>query len=128
MRNRSSTPPLSQIDPRLMRSPSPPAAKQESIDPNGHCNSNYNNSNNNSTSTGVAIGSTSQASTIPSIGSLMNNAPADNTDAKSDISTHSSNKSSNGTAKKKEDIRTGPGFGVEDQRAIRVLDRAFKTT
>ena len=127
-RNRSSTPPLSQIDPRLMRSPSPPAIKQDSIDPNGHSNGNYNNSINNTTSTGVAIGSTSQASTIPSIGSLMNNAPADNTDAKSDISTHSSNRSPNGTTKKKDDIRTGPGFGIEDQRAIRVLDRAFKTT
>ena len=128
-RNRSSTPPpISQIDPRLMKSPSPPPTKQESIDPNGNSNSNYNNTNNNTMSTGVATGSTSQASTIPSIGSLMNNAPADNTDAKSDISTHSSNRSPNGTAKKKEDIRPGPGFGVEDQRAIRVLDRAFKTT
>lgn len=111
-----------------MQSPSPPVTKQESADPNGHCNSNYNNGNNNIASTGVAISSTSQASTIPSIGSLMNNAPADNTDAKSDISTHSSNRSPNGSSKKKEDIRTGPGFGVEDKRAIRVLDRAFKTT
>lgn len=78
---------------------------------------------------------TSQASTIPSIGSLMNDASADNTDAKSDVSNRSNrsnrsaSKSPGGTQTKDgpQDIPSDKlGFG-EDVRALRVLDRVFKT-
>lgn len=125
-RNASRTPPMSKIDPRLMRSPSPLPMKQEGLDPNSQGAGNYNNI---ATPPGSANG-TSQASTIPSIGSIMNGASADNTDAKSDISTRSGSRSPGGTAKKKEGPKDIPsdklGFG-EDMRALRVLDRAFKT-
>ncbi len=121
-RNPSSTPPMSKIDPRLMapspltqnntqsRSPSPPPSKQD-------------------TSNGTTPTQGNGASTIPSIGSLMNGSSADKADAQSEVSNRSSSRSPGGT--KKED---GPkdipndklGFG-EDMRALRVLDRAFKT-
>ncbi|MCJ1466804.1 hypothetical protein MMC07_005424 [Pseudocyphellaria aurata] len=139
-RNPSSPPPMSKIDPRLMapspltqdqshiislsRSPTPSQPlKQEGAEHNSNSN------NNNATPTRMANG-TSQASTIPSIGSLMNGASADNTDAKSDISTRSGSRSPGGTTKKKDGPKDIPsdklGFG-EDMRALRVLDRAFKT-
>ena len=127
-RNPSSTPPLSKIDPRLMapssltqehsqnsansRSPSPLPSKQEGTD-----------------ATPVRANGTSQASTIPSIGLLVNRASADNTDAKSDLSNRSGSKSP-GNAHGKDGPKDIPsdkiGFG-EDVRALRVLDRAFKT-
>lgn len=124
----SSPPPMSKIDPRLIaptpptqepaapvigsRSPSPKPVKQEDTG-----------------TTPTRANGTPQASTIPSIGSLMNNASADNTDAKSDVSNRSASRSPGGTKKKDgpQDIPSDKlGFG-EDVRALRVLDRAFKT-
>ena len=74
---------------------------------------------------------TSQASTIPSIGSIMNGAFAGNNspnaDAKSD---KSGDRTPGGSAKKESGPQDIPsdklGFG-EDMRALKVLDRAFKT-
>ncbi|MCJ1404716.1 hypothetical protein MMC11_007942 [Xylographa trunciseda] len=125
----STTPPMSKIDPRLMapsplsqhqslsgvsdlRTPSPPQPKRE-----------YS-----STPTPKDPG-TSQASTIPSIGSLMNGAPNDNLDTRSDRSGRSHSRSPGGTKKEgPQDIPSEKlGFGGEDMRALRVLDRAFKT-
>lgn len=108
------------------RTPTPPSSKEGAE----HSKSNNgNNKINNATTTRLANG-TSQASTIPSIGSLMNGASADDTDAKSDISTRSGSRSPGGTAKKKDGPKDIPsdklGFG-EDMRALRVLDKAFKT-
>lgn len=74
----------------------------------------------------------SQASTIPSIGSIMNGTSADNTnspnaDARSD---RSGERTPGGSVKKEsrpQDIPSDKlGFG-EDMRALKVLDRAFKT-
>lgn len=129
--HRPSTPPgMSKIDPRLItssqlahdasarahligsRTPSPRPVKQEGTD-----------------TTPARANGTSQASTVPSIGSLMNNASADNTDAKSELSNRSASRSPGGTKKKDgpQDIPSDKfGFG-EDARAKRVLDRAFKT-
>lgn len=121
----SSTP----IDPRLFgpspliaqshgktdsRTPTPRASMQESVDlTSSHTNG------------------TSQASTIPSIGSIMNGASVENNspnaDAKSD---KSGERTPGGTAKKESGPQDIPndklGFG-EDMRALKVLDRAFKT-
>lgn len=74
---------------------------------------------------------TSQASIIPSIGSIMNGASAGNSspnaDAKSD---KSGDKTPGGSVKKESGPQDIPsdklGFG-EDMRALKVLDRAFKT-
>ena len=128
-RTSSSTPPMSQIDPRLMapspltqeqrhnpagsRSPSPLPIKHEGM----------------SGGTPGRANGTSQASTIPSIGLLMNDSPADNADIKSEVSNRSSSKSPGSTSKSdgpKDIPGENPGFG-EDARALRVLDRAFKT-
>lgn len=72
---------------------------------------------------------TSQASSIPSIGAIMNGSSNENADARSDRSARSSSRSPGGT-KKAEGPKDIPseklGFG-EDMRALRVLDRAFKT-
>ena len=74
----------------------------------------------------------SQASTIPSIGSIMNgttveNSNSPNADARSD---KSGDKTPGGSAKKDNGPHDIPsdklGFG-EDMRALKVLDRAFKT-
>ncbi len=74
----------------------------------------------------------SQASTIPSIGSIMNGPSADSTnspnaDARSD---KSGDRTPGGSAKKESGPQDIPsdklGFG-EDMRALKVLDRAFKT-
>ena len=123
----SSTPPMSKIDPRLMnpsplsqhtslpglsggsstRTPSPAPSKREvSITP---------------TSKDTM---TSSASTIPSIGAIMNSTTADNYDIRS----RSASRSPGGTRKDgPQDIpHEKLGFG-EDIRALRVLDRAFKT-
>ncbi|KAI4164200.1 MAG: hypothetical protein LQ342_002164 [Letrouitia transgressa] len=123
----SSTPPLSKIDPRLMvpsplmqrqssqhsthsRSPSPFPPKQDSS---------------NTTPTAA-----NGASTIPSIGSLMNgSSTVENGQATSERTDRSCSRSPGGT-KKSEGPKDIPGdkmgFG-EDVRALRVLDRAFKT-
>ena len=121
----SSTPPMSKIDPRLMN-PSPlsqhqtlPAIKGEAgtRTPSPAPKRDF-------TSTPVSRDTaTSSASTIPSIGALMNGA-GDAFDARS----RSASRSPGGSR------RDGPqdipheklGFG-EDMRALRVLDRAFKT-
>lgn len=122
--NPSATPPMSKIDPRLMapsplmqqpgslsthsRSPSPLPPKHESThNPPAHTNG------------------TAQASTIPSIGSIMNGSSTDNTDAKSD---RSGSRSPGGSKRSSaHDIPNDKiGFN-EDARALRVLDRVFKT-
>ncbi|MCJ1475085.1 hypothetical protein MMC13_003745 [Lambiella insularis] len=125
----ASTPPMSKIDPRLMapsplsqhqnlaslaapRTPSPPKEpKQEFF----------------STPTSRELG-ISQGSTIPSIGSLMNGSAGDNLDARSDRSGRSHSRSPSGSKTEgPQDIPESKlGFG-EDMRALRVLDRAFKT-
>ena len=124
----SSTPPLSKIDPRLMapsplsqqqslhedvrkRTPSPVPPKRE-----------YS-----STPTPRDMG-ISQASIIPSIGALMNGPTHDNLDTRSERSGRSNSRSPGGTKKEgPQDIPSEKlGFG-EDMRALRVLDRAFKT-
>ena len=78
------------------------------------------------------VNGTNGASTIPSIGAIMNGASAEshnspNADAKSD---RSGDKTPGGSAKKEggpQDIPSDKlGFG-EDMRALKVLDRAFKT-
>lgn len=129
--HRPSTPPgMSKIDPRLItssqlapdasarphmigsRTPSPRPVQREGTD-----------------TAPTRANGTSQASTVPSIGSLMNDASADNTDAKSELSNRSASRSPGGTKKKDgpQDIPSDKfGFG-EDARAKRVLDRAFKT-
>ncbi|KAL9119166.1 MAG: hypothetical protein Q9187_004281, partial [Circinaria calcarea] len=95
----SSTPPLSKIDPRLM-APSPLSQQQilheiskprtpSPAQPKRECS-------------GTPIpreGGISQASTIPSIGALMNESPVDNMDARSDRSARSSSRSPGGTKK-----------------------------
>ncbi|KAL8949371.1 MAG: hypothetical protein Q9222_004521 [Ikaeria aurantiellina] len=128
----TSTPPMSKIDPRLMvpsplnqqpshssthsRSPSPMPPPQDSS---------------NSTPT-----QPNGANSIPSIGSLMNGSNGNEGggtpgggDAQSDQNTRSASRSPGGT-KKSEGPKDIPGdkMGfVEDKRALRVLDRAFKT-
>ena len=78
------------------------------------------------------VNGTNGASTIPSIGAIMNGASAEshnspNADAKSD---RSGDKTPGGSVKKEggpQDIPSDKlGFG-EDMRALKVLDRAFKT-
>ena len=78
------------------------------------------------------VNGTNGASTIPSIGAIMNGASAEshnspNADAKSD---RSGEKTPGGSVKKEggpQDIPSDKlGFG-EDMRALKVLDRAFKT-
>ncbi|KAI4120686.1 MAG: hypothetical protein LQ338_006838 [Usnochroma carphineum] len=122
----SSTPPINKIDPRLIvpsslqqqsshasshsRSPSPMPPRQESS---------------NSTPT-----QTTGASSIPSIGSLVNGSNGQpNAEAQSNRINRSASRSPEGT-KKSEGPKDIPGDKmsfVEDKRALRVLDRAFKT-
>ncbi|KAI4204708.1 MAG: hypothetical protein LQ350_001023 [Teloschistes chrysophthalmus] len=121
----SSTPPLSKIDPRLMvpsplaqqpshppihsRSPSPMPPRHESS---------------NSTPTQVT-----GASSIPSIGSLMNGANGTNGEAQNEAVNRSASRSPGGTRKSEgpKDIPGDKMGFVEDKRALRVLDRAFRT-
>ncbi|KAL8965231.1 MAG: hypothetical protein Q9183_003959 [Haloplaca sp. 2 TL-2023] len=124
-RQASSTPPMSsKIDPRLMvpsplaqqtghssnsRSPSPLPLRQEST---------------NTTPTQM-----NGASSIPSIGSLINGANGTNGEAQPDRTNRSASRSPGGT-KKSEGPQDIPGekMGfVEDKRALKVLDRAFRT-
>ena len=128
-RHPSSTPPLSsKIDPRLM-APSPLAQEQNQSVSESGSQSPLPPKQEGAEITPTRANGTSQASTIPSIGSLMNGSSADNTDAKSDVSNRSGSRSPGGTKKKDgpKDIPSDKlGFG-EDMRALRVLDRAFKT-
>ncbi|KAL8907218.1 MAG: hypothetical protein Q9171_005951 [Xanthocarpia ochracea] len=125
----SSTPPMSKIDPRLMvplpqaqqlnhsssysRSPSPLPPRQESP---------------NSTPTHVN-GQANGASSIPSIGSIMNEPNGTNGEAQGERVDRSPSRSPGGT-KKSEGPKDIPGHKmgfVEDKRALSALDRAFKT-
>ena len=129
--NQTATTTSTPIDPRLFapspmipqqlqiktdsRTSTPATAMQEPVDPSpSHAN-------------GI-----SQASIIPSIGSIMNGTSADNNnspnaDARSD---KSGERTPGGSVKKEsrpQDIPSDKlGFG-EDMRALKVLDRAFKT-
>ncbi|KAL8729162.1 MAG: hypothetical protein Q9166_004901 [cf. Caloplaca sp. 2 TL-2023] len=129
----SSTPPMSKIDPRLMvpsplaqqpshplsysRSPSPMPPRQESS------NSTPSQAN------GQANGQTNGASSIPSIGSIMNEPNGTNGEAQSERVDRSPSRSPGGT-KRAEGPKDIPGHKmgfVEDKRALSALDRAFKT-
>lgn len=120
----TSSPPISKIDPRLMvpssipqqtshasshsRSPSPMPPRQESS---------------NSTPTQT------NASSIPSIGSLVNGSNGTSVETQGETANRSASRSPGGT-KKSEGPKDIPGdkMGfVEDKRALRVLDRAFRT-
>ncbi|KAL8775127.1 MAG: hypothetical protein Q9209_000606 [Squamulea sp. 1 TL-2023] len=137
----STTPPMSKIDPRLMvpsplaqqpnqlssysRSPSPLPPRQES--PNStptHVNGQVNGQVN-----GHANGQANGASSIPSIGSIMNEPNGANGEAQSDGVDRSPSRSPKGTKRSKgpKDI-PGHKIGfVEDKRALSVLNRAFQT-
>ncbi|CAO1603014.1 MAG: hypothetical protein LQ349_004525 [Xanthoria aureola] len=125
----SSDPPMSKIDPRLMvpsplaqqpnhpssysRSPSPMPPRQESS---------------NSTPT-HANGHANGASSIPSIGSIMNEPNNTNGEAPVERVDRSPSRSPGGTKRSKgpKDIPGHKMGFVEDKRALSVLDRAFKT-
>ena len=65
------------------------------------------------------------ASSIPSIGALINGSSADNSDARSEISNRSASRSPGGTKKNAKDIPSDKlGFG-EDMRTLKMLDKAF---
>ena len=141
----SSTPPLSKIDPRLM-APSPLSQQQtlhtlqqEAAKPRTPSPQQTKREYSSTPTQPAAVTSqpmgTSQASTIPSIGALMNGSTSspsrgggDNLDARSERDNRSSSRSPGGTKKEgPQDIPSEKlGFG-EDMRALRVLDRAFKT-
>ena len=134
--NPSTTPPLSKIDPRLMapsplvqhqppgshhsRSPSPLHSQQKQNE--GPVQSNQAAVQSNGAS---QPSQPSQASQIPSIGSIMNGSSTDNADARSD---RSGSRSPGGSKRVKgnEPASEKVAFN-EDARALRVLDRAFKT-
>ncbi|MCJ1338988.1 hypothetical protein MMC09_004277 [Bachmanniomyces sp. S44760] len=138
----SSTPPLSKIDPRLM-APSPLVQQQtppDNIKPATsrtptpqlptpqQAKREYSHTPPPSIQNRHGI---SQANTIPSIGALMNGslpAPVDNSDTRSELSNRSSSRSPGGTKREgPQDIPNEKlGFG-EDIRALKILDRAFKT-
>ncbi|MCJ1254136.1 hypothetical protein MMC24_001950 [Lignoscripta atroalba] len=126
--NPSSTPPLSKIDPRLM-APSPLSHQQQSLGSMKPRTPSPQQQKReySRTPTPREVG-TSQASTIPSIGALMNGTSHESVDTRSDRSGRSSSRSPGGTKKEgPQDIPSEKlGFG-EDMRALRVLDRAFKT-
>ncbi|KAL8644315.1 MAG: hypothetical protein Q9226_007827 [Calogaya cf. arnoldii] len=124
-----SDPPMSKIDPRLMvpspiaqqpshpssysRSPSPMPPRQESS---------------NSTPT-HANGHANGASSIPSIGSIMNEPNSTNGEAQVERVDRSPSRSPGGTKRPKgpKDIPGHKMGFVEDKRALSALDRAFKT-
>ena len=126
--NSSSTP----IDPRLF---APPPIVKQSSQPHSHSPDPIPAVATQDTSIDNAsshTNGTSQASIIPSIGSIMNGASSENsnspsTDAKSD---KSGDRTPGGSVKKESGPQDIPsdklGFG-EDMRALKVLDRAFKT-
>lgn len=125
--NASSTP----IDPRLF-APSPITQQQQSNTATDSRTPTPSASMQDSNDTALLpTNGVSQASTIPSIGSIMNGTSTDtnspNADAKSD---KSGDKTPGGSAKKESGPQDIPsdklGFG-EDMRALKVLDRAFKT-
>ncbi|KAL8669167.1 MAG: hypothetical protein Q9168_006229 [Polycauliona sp. 1 TL-2023] len=127
--SRPSDPPMSKIDPRLMvpsplaqqpnltssysRSPSPMPPRQESS---------------NSTPT-HANGHANGASSIPSIGSIMNEPHSANGEVKAERVDRSPSRSPGGTKRSKgpKDIPGHKMGFIEDKRALSVLDRAFKT-
>ncbi|MCJ1252122.1 hypothetical protein MMC30_009360 [Trapelia coarctata] len=138
----SSTPPMSKIDPRLMapsplsqhqtlindikpRTPSPPQPKREYSSTPTQREASV--AQPGVSQPGVPQAGTSQASTIPSIGALMNGAP-ESLESRAERENRSHSRSPGGTkAEGPQDIPSEKlGFG-EDMRALRVLDRAFKT-
>ena len=122
----SSTP----IDPRLF-GPSPIIPQQLQVKADSRTSTPAESLQENADTTSSHPNGVSQASTIPSIGSIMNGASADhsspNGDARSD---KSGDRTPGGSAKKESGPQDIPsdklGFG-EDMRALKVLDRAFKT-
>ncbi|KAL8692035.1 MAG: hypothetical protein Q9218_002867 [Villophora microphyllina] len=121
----SSTPPMSKIDPRLMV-PSPLAQQPSHPPPNSRSPSPMPPRQESSNSTPTQ---TNGASSIPSIGSLMNGSNGTNGEAQNERVNRSASRSPGGT-KKSEGPKDIPGDNmgfVEDKRALRVLDRAFRT-
>ena len=129
----SSTPPLSKIDPRLMApSPlsqsqsiqsvqSPPPLEQRSSSPSEPKQENC------GTPTPREYGAV-QASTIPSIGALMNDSTHESAESDRERVPRSNSRSPGGTVKEgPQDIPSEKLGFREDMRALRVLDRAFKT-
>ena len=122
--NPSATPPMSKIDPRLM-GPSPLMQQQSSNSNHSRSPSPMPPKHESSHNTPVQANGTSQASTIPSIGSIMNGSSTDNADAKSD---RSGSRSPGGSKRSSaHDIPNDKVGFNEDARALRVLDRVFKT-
>jgi len=127
MTTASSTP----IDPRLF-APSPMLSQHMQIKTGSRTSTPGAAMQENSDTISPHTNGVSQASTIPSIGSIMNGPSADSTnspnaDARSD---KSGDRTPGGSAKKESGPQDIPsdklGFG-EDMRALKVLDRAFKT-
>ena len=123
--------PSTPIDPRLF-APSPSAPQQIPINPESRTSTPGNNSHEKVEPNASYTNGVSQTSTIPSIGTIMKGASSDNVnspnaDARSDIS---GDRTPGGSAKKESVPKDIPsdkmGFG-EDMRALKVLDRAFKT-
>lgn len=117
--NHASTPPLSKIDPRLI---SPLA--QEVVNGNGSQSRTPPSAEHKDENADVKAA----VKTIPSIGSLMNDAANETVDTRSDHSGSRSGSRSPGGSQKRDGPHDIPseklGFG-EDMRALRVLDRAF---
>ena len=129
----ASTPPLSKIDPRLMApSPlsqsqsiqsvqSPPPLEQRSSSPSEL------NRAKSGTLTSWENGVV-QASMIPSIGALMNDSTHESAESDRERVPRSNSRSPGGTAKEgPQDIPSEKLGFREDMRALRVLDRAFRT-
>lgn len=122
--NPSATPPMSKIDPRLI-APSSLMQQQSSHTDPSRTPSPMPPKHENSHNTPVHANGTPQASTIPSIGSIMNSSSTDNADAKSD---RSGSRSPGGSKRSNaHDIPNDKVGFNEDARALRVLDRVFKT-
>ncbi|MCJ1447962.1 MAG: hypothetical protein MMC23_008474 [Stictis urceolatum] len=124
----ASTPPMPQIDPRLMAGS--PRVNGQSLPPVRHDSSTRTPSpaplKRDYSGTPVSRdGTASNASTIPSIGALMNGS-----DERSGKRSRSSSRSPGGSRREGQGPHDIPheklGFR-EDMRALRVLDRAFKT-
>ena len=122
--NPSGTPPMSQIDPRLM-APSPLVQQQSSHSNPSRTPSPMPPKQEASQNTPVHTNGTIQASTIPSIGSIMNGSSTDNADARSDRS--GSRSPGEGKRSTAHDIPNDKVGFHEDARALRILDRGFKT-
>ena len=129
----SSTPPLSKIDPRLMApSPlsqsqsvqnvqSPPSSEQRSSSP-------MQLKRERSGTPSPRENGAPQASIIPSIGALMNDSREESADSSRERVARSNSRSPGGSKKEgPQDIPSEKLGFREDMRALRVLDRAFKT-